>query len=90
METQKQLPNKFVFICDSESKSQLERFGFELRAPDIVCYEFHGLEIWFYANCWGLRKRIDNNNSLFLCKVEFVHSLQNLFYALTNQELELK
>lgn len=41
-----------------------------------------GLNDIFHA-----RKRITPESSIYICDVEYVHQLQNLYYALTGEEL---
>ncbi len=70
----------------------LIRFGAQLKSKDghIIVYELFGLEVWFYMESWGLRKRINKDNSLFLCNVPYVHKFQNTILDLTQTELTLK
>jgi len=66
----------------------LVKFGFENPADSWIGSIFH-LSEWddFPLNwCVALNK----NNAILVCKLEYVHSLQNLYFALTGQELELK
>lgn len=34
-----------------------------------------------------VRKRYNNENSLFICEIKYAHQLQNLFFSLTGNEL---
>jgi len=39
---------------------------------------------------YNLRKVINKDESLFIVKFQYVHQLQNLYFALTNTELEIR
>jgi len=49
-------------------------------------------EDWgFYQSCTDAHKEIDNNRFDFVsCGIKSVHQLQNLYFALTEEELKLK
>ncbi len=55
-------------------------------------YDF---EVCFATSTYGgepyysIRIRIDNEHVSLYCKLEFIHQLQNIFYALTGEELTL-
>lgn len=65
----------------------LERFGFELRIPhegeDYIHWAHNGFEIWQHNEGFC-------HDFLFGGDVNYVHQLQNLYYALTGTELPVK
>jgi hypothetical protein len=69
----------------------LVRFGFEketIRVAKIKTYRLNGLSVWFNSDkiisVYIGEQRVDDG-----CKIKYVHSLQNLYYALTGEELTL-
>ena len=70
----------------------LERFGFELPAHSWIGDKFHLSEygkgskhqnggVWVVAM---------NKNNAIIAEIQYVHQLQNLYFALTGQELTIK
>lgn len=41
MKTQKQLPNEFTFVCDKNSREQLEKLGVDFNNYTILCYKHY-------------------------------------------------
>jgi len=75
----------------------LERFGFEdLSKERYSNYYKNNGKVWILnvtigtENWWCGSPSDINGKSKHLRNVEFVHQLQNLYFALTGQELELK
>lgn len=69
----------------------LLKFGFEKKAD----YQFFNmqlvLEFWKILNKKiDVRFRINENESIIICEIQYVHQLQNLYFALCGEELELK
>jgi hypothetical protein len=69
----------------------LVRFGFEketIRVAKIKTYRLNGLSVWFNSDkiisVYIGEQRVDDG-----CKIKYVHSLQNLYYALTGEELTI-
>ena len=60
------------------------------------CSKFEGFRIWFFENehqeFWSIgRKDYDNDNTDFIYGgINYVHQLQNLYFALTGNELTVK
>ena len=70
----------------------LLKFGFELRDGKYYKGKYlieDGISQYF-NNGYSFRITIDNQNSTHASSVKYVHQLQNLYFALTGQELELK
>ena len=70
----------------------LTRFGFELPAHSWIGDKFHLSEygkgskhpnggVWVVAM---------NNNNAIISEIQYVHQLQNLYFALTGEELTIK
>ena len=65
----------------------LVRFGFEKPAHSWCGDKFH-LSNWDkYPDCWCVA--LNKNNAILVDKLKHVHQLQNLYFALTGEELEL-
>lgn len=67
----------------------LVKFGFEEGAISNSSYDFH---IHFY-DCWHINykeKELFGDNEILLNGFWEVHQLQNLYFALTGEELEIK
>lgn len=72
----------------------LIKFGFEhpnniwyskfISLASKACFEY------FYVNTKGEVNISESNNEYFLTRIKHVHQLQNLYFALTGQELEIK
>lgn len=60
------------------------------------CSKLDGFRIWFfeneYTNCWQIgRKDYDKDDTVFIHgNVKTIHQLQNLYFALTGEELKTK
>ena len=74
----------------------LLKFGFKNQIIKINCYsiielDFNSKEYPVY-NCFLKQKNSDSTNDSFLMdvKIQYVHQLQNLYFALTNKELTIK
>lgn len=65
----------------------LVKFGFEKRVGEIFMYH-----TWFYIDkeCAGVSGWYFRGIDAFKSKIEYVHQLQNLYFALTGEELTLK
>jgi hypothetical protein len=65
----------------------LLRFGFN---DDGVTFKLNGIHLWFssYDNCYLLRIYQIGSDIERKINIYFVHQLQNLYFALTGQELE--
>lgn len=65
----------------------LLKFGFEWN-DEYKEYHLNGVQVVFYKSGWIdlMLEGIEH----FEMKVDYVHSLQNLYFALTGKELELK
>lgn len=69
----------------------LLKFGFEKKAD----YQFSNMqlvvEFWKILNKKiDVRFKINVNESVIICEIHYVHQLQNLYFALCGEELELK
>lgn len=85
-------------LCDllpiEISGDLLARFGF---APELAGIEYsialpigNGLDLFIEEDfSCGLRNTLENV-SLYLKDIQYLHQLQNLYFALTNQELKIK
>ena len=54
---------------------------------------FKGFRVWKsdITSCWVIgRKQFDNNLTYWIADLKYVHQLQNIFYSLTGEELEVK
>jgi hypothetical protein len=69
------------------SEEWLKRFGFEFE-EGVFCKGRIDVEN-LMGDEYNLRIRIDNENSAFANYVPFVHTLQNLFFFLTGEELTI-
>jgi len=67
----------------------LFKFGFK---KDSINFQFSGIAIWFssYSKCYQLRYCLIGSDIERKINIEHVHQLQNLFFALTGEELEIK
>jgi hypothetical protein len=65
----------------------LLKFGFN---DDGVTFKLNGIHLWFssYDNCYLLRIYQIGSDIERKINIYFVHQLQNLYFALTGQELE--
>ena len=63
-------------------------FGFKKPAHSWIGSKFHLSEWDEYPLNWCVA--MNKNNAVIFKKLKYVHELQNLFFALTGQELELK
>lgn len=66
----------------------LVRFGFEKPAHSWICGVFHLSEWDDFPLNWCVA--MNKNNAIIFLKLKYVHQLQNLYFALTNQELTIK
>lgn len=85
---------EFLHLCDPIplTPQWLERCGFEKRDLEEIRFDFPKDEFFYWRNnelLWndGL---YDRHTSKPYKHVLYVHQLQNLFYALTSQELTIK
>lgn len=63
-------------------------FGFEKPAHSWICDKFHLSEWDDYPLNWCVA--LNKNNAILVDKLKYVHQLQNLYFALTGEELEIK
>lgn len=68
----------------------LLRFGFEKKDSDVTRYEKRELMMEYIFGKWYARLCVNYQDSVLVTKVEYVHQLQNLVFALTGEELTLK
>jgi hypothetical protein len=66
----------------------LLRFGFDKHPYSFGCELFHLTEWDKYPLNWCVA--FNKNNAIIVHKLKYVHQLQNLYFALTNEELTLK
>lgn len=66
----------------------LLRFGFYKPAYSWIGDKFHLSEWDDYPLNWCVA--FNKNNAILVDKLKYVHQLQNLYFALTGQELEIK
>jgi len=71
------------------TKERLLKFGFE-KCSDNEHYFIghHGFCLIYDGDDWCMEPRIDDSLLIAYCK--YVHQLQNLYFALTGQELTFK
>jgi hypothetical protein len=65
----------------------LVKFGFKLPAYSWIGDKFHLSEWDRYPLNWCVA--MNKNNAIVVSKLKYVHQLQNLYFALTGEELEL-
>ena len=79
-----------LFLEDADyiplSEEILLKCGFEKLAFSFNCERFH-MTKQDDTNKWFLAF---NKNNAFICTMRYLHELQNLYYLLTKQELEIK
>jgi len=69
----------------SLTEEWLLKFGFDNK--EFECNQ----HIYFFDSpVRFMRRQLNSSRHQFLANLEYVHDLQNLFYALTGQELEIK
>ena len=66
----------------------LVKFGFDKPAHSWIGSVFHLSEWDEYPLNWCVA--MNKNNAVVVLKLRYVHQLQNLYFALTGKELELK
>jgi agmatine/peptidylarginine deiminase len=66
------------------------KFGFEKLNRDILEYKKDKLIVEWLFNRWTGRLYYDAYTSIQIIEINFVHELQNLYFALTGNELEIK
>lgn len=93
-------PPVFALLIEQEIKDPngipltpewLERFGLTYNQNvDIYFLNHHGFHLSYdeQAEDWNVMPRVDD--PLVIAYVKYVHQLQNLYFALTGQELEIK
>jgi hypothetical protein len=86
--------NVSIFDCKPIllTRDWILKFDFELRDGKYYKGKYlieDGISQYF-NNGYSFRITIDNQNSTHASSVKYVHQLQNLYFALTGQELELK
>ena len=67
----------------------LIKFGFEKLNVDIIRYEKSNLIVEWLFERWTGRLYDDFETSIQITEIKYVHQLQNLYFALTQKELEL-
>ena len=67
----------------------LLKFGFE-KQSDYFFYNNNYRVESFRSSEWCFRARVTKNESYPIAIIEYVHQLQNLYFALTGKELKLK
>jgi hypothetical protein len=81
------------------TEDRLERFGLDrTNGYGWLKYGFNHGMVWFFIDIEKKRfqgKRITviavyDDVELAICDIEYVHQLQNLYFALTGEELEIK
>ena len=69
----------------------LLKFGFVHRKRrDVPAYEKNNLIVEYLFERWTGRLYWNERNSIRIIDVEYVHQLQNLYFALTGEELTIK
>ena len=69
----------------------LLKFGFEKESEIHYSKTVNGITYLYYTGTLGqVRKDIDENKILYLCEPKYIHSLQNVMFALTGEELTIK
>jgi hypothetical protein len=63
----------------------LLKFGFKKPAHSFICDIFHLSEWDEFKNNWCVA--MNKNNAVVVLKLKHVHQLQNLYFALTGEEL---
>jgi hypothetical protein len=64
----------------------LLKSGFAIPQPEFAILNKNGYELYFCFDYEGATLALDKKNT----EVKYVHQLQNLYFALTNEELEFK
>jgi len=67
----------------------LERFGFELDYEGDYILAWRGVVLYFRLSDMSLRRDYKQKNKLSIIPIDYVHQLQNLYFALTGEELTL-
>lgn len=84
------LTSSFVFEPIPLTEEWLLKFGFDPKDNrDISGYVKNNLVVEWLFDRWTGRLYYDFKTSVQIIKLEYVHQLQNLFYALTGQELTI-
>lgn len=68
----------------------LLEFGFEKLNRDVPAFEKGNLIVEWLFKMWTGMLYFDAYNSIQIIETKYVHQLQNLYFALTNEELKLK
>ena len=81
--------NKYNAIHIQLSEEWLLRFGFEKSG---AAHELNGVIIWWssYSNSFSVRICMVGRGKEIDIKLKYVHQLQNLYFALTGEELTLE
>jgi hypothetical protein len=76
------------------TREWLEQFGFQKEYNSLNAFRY---ELYLEHNRWlsdwgmvGFMLRGDNDFGVFIYDIMYVHQLQNLYFALTGQELTVK
>jgi hypothetical protein len=75
------------------TKEWLLKFGFKKREGNNFCWDLGSFTIGWYGNCyatWVIILQQENNDLRFHSQIKFIHQLQNLYFALTGEELIIK
>lgn len=79
--------------CDARpiplDETWLERFGFE-KDKKFDAWRFNGYEVAFWSSGAVSLESKDMPDYEIVSNLKYVHSLQNLYHALTGEELEIK
>lgn len=69
----------------------LEKCGFQLAPQRISIYEKGLLRLWLgHTGCIAYLINKDTRESHYIRDIQHLHQLQNLYFALTGEELEIK
>jgi len=68
----------------------LLRFGFEKLNRDVPAFENKNLIVEWLFERWTGRLYFDAYTSIQIIETKYVHQLQNLYFALTGEELIIK
>jgi hypothetical protein len=67
----------------------LVKLGFEKTDRDVLFYEKRNLVVEWLFERWTGRLYLDAGDSARIIEVKYVHQLQNLYFALTGEELSM-
>ena len=72
------------------TKEWLVKFGFEKISQYFYKKEKFSIELFVLDNInWAFRFRTTEKSSIMIASIQHVHQLQNIYFALTNEEIEV-